>query len=854
MKRILFSLVAIDLLTLVALKFATARGLGDVIPWRVVLDLMLIVPLANVTAGQYWEWTMSVRARIISSAAALLTILGLLLGLPQFSAIPTGTILWLFAVLGTLHLATRIVGVDGVSRARVLRTTIVVTSLTFLFSPLIGGHGAGAGDGYWYRLMLADFVAQWRAGLFPAFVGQSESAFSGTVFPHRFAPLLLHLAGGLDILFFHRLTIPQLLNLSLLIAAAGAAWSMQRCLRYVLPNSPWMRVALTLLFTASPAVLAITHTGGLYMSMMTLPFIPWVSLAVWRAARTAEPLPLFPTAVPLAGAWLGHAPIAFWLTLILAVALSARWISLAKHRAQVAGEAGKLLLIFAPLTAFVFISSLSIESDRGITTVLTVMRSIEDSYPGILLPVSPSAALDSDYQLGLAVLVLLVVTFFCWIRKPDRSSAYLYAAMTILLVLVMPVPVLTRWLWSHVPQLVLDATYNWPMQRLPVIALALGVLAIASALHRVGPRSLMRWLLVPAIWIGVLWSHREATHFVKRGHTISVPPATAETRVSPNNAVITRYSFFQLSTAPYYFSHGYVDPFLTLRLLSPDGSAVLDSNLAAVERLVPDSSHGLVGDLDVSNSVPLSPRLNLQPGARHYLAVEWPEGSDELRGTLSIRTMSIFRTYWLPDSGFGSTYTSHNGSFGIGGRHASGISVWTEGPQSESIELKFTYESPPAVRPPTNFMTVHRRTYTHASLPIKIDSLLPLRASTLSPAGGSILETPRMYIDGYAARVNGKAVDVLKTAEKLVGIPLPEGPASVELVYSGPLAVRVSYWIGVASWSVLVLGFGLAELRRGNGRGSQPSDARIIGHNRKADASRSDPKPRSILRWARREG
>ena len=71
---------------------------------------------------------------------------------------------------------------------------------TWLLHPFATTLQIGAGDALWYANMLGDFVTQLRAGVFPIFVGQTDYAFNGAVYPLRVAPFYQHLAGILDLL------------------------------------------------------------------------------------------------------------------------------------------------------------------------------------------------------------------------------------------------------------------------------------------------------------------------------------------------------------------------------------------------------------------------------------------------------------------------------------------------------------------------------------------------------------------------------------------------------------------------------------------------------------------------------
>ncbi len=813
----LFSLVALDIIGLAGIQVIFGFGTGQALPWSTAAKIFGVSLAASWLMGAYRANIQTTVHRSLSFVAALGLVSAMLAFFPARLGVTDGMIPWVVGPLALVQGLNRWFGSNIERRHDLLQTWLPVASFAYLFSGFVGGSSVGAGDGYWYSLMVADFVQQWRLGVFPAFLGQTEFAFNGAVFPHRFGPLLQHTAALLDLMTFRSLDYLQLQNLGLLLAGAGGAFSMNRCLRVILPNRTWTRTALSMLYLASPGVLALAYTGGLYMSVMTLPFIPWIALAVWRSFRVMEPLPILQTSAPLAAAWFGHPPIALWSHAVLALALAIRWTRLVRTPGRFLREASLIALTFTLLGSFVFVSALTLDNEGAGATVESVMNSVKASFPGLLLPVSKGAVMVSDYKLGMGTWLVFLATFTAWIKRPAAGTGYLLAMTLVLQCFLFPIPGLTERLWHALPQIMVDATYLWPMQRLTVIALAMILMATAAILAGcIQTKATSRWIATAA-WVAVGWSHFEAVRFLNRGNATAVPPATAVTAMAEHNAMLTRYAFFRFNTVPHYYSHGYVDPLLAHRLLTLDGTSVVDSNLAAVERSVPVRSTTLTGKFDGSQSVQLSPKVTLSGGQRHYLSFEWHSTTPALNGVVTSYSPTIKRDYWVPDSGFGSIYAAANHSFGIGNGHAVGFSAWSSAAAGETMELRFIYQTPPSTPPAARFLTVHDHAYTADTLPIRIRSLAPLVASVDVPAGGALLETTRMFVAGYRARVNGTEVEALRTPDHLLAIPLPAGVNEVELRFEGTTSVRAAYWISLISWLGL-LGSGAAPALRGRQR------------------------------------
>src|SRR5256885_1930438 len=83
----------------------------------------------------------------------------------------------------------------GANARELGRWWLLSLAALWLAEPLFTSESNGAGDAQWYSLVLADAIAQWKAGFFPPFVGQSEFAVSGSRFSGGFGPFFYGLRG-----------------------------------------------------------------------------------------------------------------------------------------------------------------------------------------------------------------------------------------------------------------------------------------------------------------------------------------------------------------------------------------------------------------------------------------------------------------------------------------------------------------------------------------------------------------------------------------------------------------------------------------------------------------------------------
>ncbi len=167
------------------------------------------------------------------------------------------------------------------------------------------------------------------------------------------------------------------------------------------------------------------------------------------------------------------------------------------------------------------------------------------------------------------------------------------------------------------------------------------------------------------------------------------------------------------------------------------------------------------------------------------LVVEKPEYAV---GVLQIVGREFFREYGLPEHGGAR-------AFGVGAGHLDVIPVWTTGGSPEDLTVRFFPSLPVTMAEGLQFASeVRLLAYDPAGLPVRVDSWIPYTARVRSPVPG-LLETPRMFQDGYAARVDGAQAQVLKSPDGFASVALPAGDSRVELLYRVPRGLRLLFWL-----------------------------------------------------------
>lgn len=677
----------------------------------------------------------------------------------------------------------------------------------FAAGPFLTTRALGTKEAYNYSLAVADAVTQFRAGEVPMLVGQTEFAFNGRVHPLRTAPALVHAACLLDLLTFRQLGFWALQNLVLalsLVAAAGACyWS----LRAVTPSPPPTAAALAAVYVMSPSVLAAAYGMDLYMTVLAVPFVPLVVAANVAAFTDRERGRSLLLGAALAGAWLAHPPVALWLsiaTLLLQVA------ALACCRPSLRGLARSVaaVLVLTVLAGYGFVAALTaspygdIVHQHDTSLLLNEVRRVAvDSFR----PVSSRADRLGDFQVGYTVWGLAVLALGAAVVRRSATAFLLLATAAFLLLFTLPVPVVHAWLWQQVPTLVLNLTNQWPMQRLYLPFTVLVLFAFALTWRRPGGGGrLAQDALRLAVIAALGWTTWQGWAFVGRGFaTRQGAEATAVSHLA-TNLDLTPISYALLG-APPDFINGTMDPALGFRLLAPFDARPIAANATAPLPATAETAtvrlEARPGESD--DILALTGRMTLQPGRRYRLTFKFLAPAQP--ATLQIRGATVRREYDLPSAG---------GPHGFGMADGNGrvLSLWTDGNGPE--EVAFRLVGPGIARSGWRgrpFADLHVEPVTVAALPIELRSLLPMRVRVNAPET-CYLETPRMFLPGYSASVNGQPARVQRSPERRAMLPVPAGSSEVELRYDGPWHLRAAFWfsclgwIGVGIWNLGLLG------------------------------------------------
>lgn len=726
----------------------------------------------------------------------------------------------MWAGLSLLSLLTLIAGAviwrRRSERAEWLRLGALTLIGLTLAAPFLTHRSVGTGEAYNYSLAVADAIEQARHGTFPVWVGETDHAFNGRIHPLRTAVYFAHTAIGLDLLTGRTLSAWHLQNLLLALSLAGAGLSAYGCLRLLRVTSPNVACALAALYATSPAWLNAAYGSDLYMTVTTAPFLPVAFLGAVLGARGQPWRGHLLLAVGLAATWLAHPPVAAWATLAGGVVVAANVLTrrtrLADWASLAAAAVVGLVLIAWPLASALGLPGDSVAADTA-GTRRTLAEAIWRNTAGVswttLLPVAPASGALSNFQTGLATLALLALATGVALRTRERAVIGLLAAAAGCFLLTLPIPGLHRWLWLSLPAAFASLTNVWPMQRAYVVIAALALFAIALAwpviAHRfraATPRR--RRLVIGALAALALWSIHQALTFVHHGFGLrATEEQTAQWQQRTNRSLTPiAYAFFQI---PDRYENGPRDPRLDLRLFSAtDLKTVVADNLthAAAGRVVAEGECRL--DEGSTNEIwRLTAPVTLEPGRRYRL--RWEFLTAPIDGLLIVSGDRLWRH--LPLSS-----PTPPGTFGMGGRHTPVLPLWIDGDAAETVRFAVV----PSVKGQPTFEFFARYTLEEidvSKLPIRVSRVSPGLVAEVDAPTEAWLETPRMFLAGYRATVDGRPVVPRRAPDGSTWVPLPGGSHRVILTYDPGAWPRRAATASLIGWALVAV-VGSARLLR----------------------------------------
>jgi hypothetical protein len=681
-------------------------------------------------------------------------------------------------------------------KPRVLTVLILFAAGVYAASPFFRGTYVGTGEAYNYGLSVADAVTQARAGVFPVLVGQTEFAFNGRIHPVRTAPGYCCAACLIDFATFHRLNIWQIQDAILILSLVCAAFAAYAALRYLVGATHLVSLLGAVLYEFSPGVISTAYAMDLYMTVTTLPLIPLVlgSNVATFSRRTAGLYVVLGASIGLA--WLAHPPIALWLSACTAAIQLAVWTTRRPSLRELIAVAPGLLVC-------VLLAGYSLESASAIRGVGGLSRpedyspmfiELRKAFPASIKPVSAEARDLSDFQLGYVGWALLFAGGAAALLRRRLAPLVLFAVAGFLLVLTLPVPYVTRALWLHLPPAFPNLTNIWPMQRLYLVATGL-ILVGAFAQWRDADLTVRALPIGRRLGLGVLlaaglaWEIGQARQFIRRGDVLQHGGQESADLLRPENIDLTVTSYALLGL-PRRFVNGVMDPGTEFRILRASDRAEIANNWS------PPNAGKLRarGVLHTSNMhaglVPLIPTIRIEPHRRYFLTLNFR--TPPFTGVLVMDGDHFRRGYPLPSAG-------EDRGFGMKPGNDRSLVLWTTDPEGTEISMSLV-----GMKDSGPFADFELREIDPKSFPVELGKLVPLSGRVRSNEA-AWLETPRRFIPGYAATVDGRKARVGASPEGSVMIEIPAGEHDFRLRYPGSTLLLVAFWTSFSTGCVLAL-------------------------------------------------
>jgi hypothetical protein len=687
-----------------------------------------------------------------------------------------------------------------------LRWLGLIGVCSWVIHPYATTQLVGGGDAHHYAQQLTDAAEQFRNGDYEMYVGNSAHAFNGDIHPLRTAPYFSYLGAVVSLFAGPTLTAVAVQNLLIVLSLAASVAGIYLLLTRLRPSAACAAFWLACAYGTSPGVLALIYSGDMIATWLTLPWLPIVFYSVIRLWDTPHPAPTFGLlAAALAMVWLAHPPVALWTSFLVGLVLAARLVMHREKGRAVTQTFAGLALCFM-LCGYVFVSVYTLQMPSDPNLVANVrsganLATLKAGWAGLGQPIDAAGAdLIRNLQLGPALWLAFLVALVATIARPARHWAVglLTLGAVSLLLLLVPSPFISGGIWAIMPEIVIDATHEWPMQRFYPILSALVPFLALHAWPRAGRGLFQRapQFLVAGLAAGVVYSAFDVRKLVARGYSITSSPLMSDLRMRPENALMSRYSYEYFGQLPSGFSHGTMNPIMQNRLLARGSLEPIDLNRLALNRAVPDREPRLRTQhvfVPTDYGGYFNPSVRLDSKQVYFARFQFTE--PEVNGTLQLLGKFIYREYVLPLSGAPM-------AFGTRPDSRDGFTLWTTGPEADEVQVRF-YAQPG--RPPiSNLGTLELLSLNPNRLPLQTLSGNPFRVAVRS-AADSWLETPKIFIDGYQARVDGRSAPVMRSPDGLAMVPVPAGLSRVDLSYVGPPALRVAFGITLLSW-IAVLG------------------------------------------------
>ena len=335
-----------------------------------------------------------------------------------------------------------------------------------------------------------------------------------------------------------------------------------------------------------------------------------------------------------------------------------------------------------------------------------------------------------------------------------------------------------------------------PLRLLPVMAsfvLFGGVIWVATTPGESrGMRIAQRIILA----LGTGFCGLQAAGFADFGARFTSSPELTRRPFYPENYVLDRFAYDLLPVPAYQFN-GPVDPRLEFRLWDEHGNTSAATGPDNLARRMEEAGGTRLRlearqDPTARRWLNVEPGFALAPGEQVLLRFEF-NPAREYAGVLFLRSEHGYREYQLPDDGLDLGFGTSPGRSRV-------LSLLNSQTTAEHYRLSVAPADGDRLGLEGFFGTLIISRYDPDRNPVRLESWDPLRVTVTADRPGS-LETPRAFLPGYAATMDGVATPVAASAEHLVTVPLTAGRHAVVLRYRGTARLWLGALVSLATWS-----------------------------------------------------
>lgn len=700
-----------------------------------------------------------------------------------------------------------------IRESEVLRVFLLMALTVYVYRPFFSSSNLGAADAQYYQYMLHDAIIQIKNGIFPTYLGQSLFSPDGALTIRApYYPLLGQLLNTLSYGVLNSLLVQ---HLTIFASALSAVLVVYILIRNVAPLLRWQAMLLAFAYISSPGVMSLIFYMDMYLSFMTLPFVPVVFYGVARIYQKNDFLAYVLTGAALSLVWMSHPPIALWVSFFSFLFCLALIIITRRNLVRFTC----LVLLFALLCLWQFLSVFSFGMNPhstlwsyNIAQADQVITMLLQSIPDVFLPLGHGKNGLYFLQLGYLLWFVIILAVISALRFSGMLLIRLFLALiAIILLFLYPLPGIGRILWSSVPPFVHEITYIWPNQRLYVILAALGCLVGALALQKIyGSTShkVRGWLTI--IFAGLfVWNIYQVSFFIKHGNIVrNANESISNPKDSWGNS--DKIDFFEWGLSGEYLkglSVGSQAVQFKSRLLDSQKNPIsaYDNEQVVLNRCLESSRTKNEATLSMSVSLPSEvilkeplsiAKLNLRPNIRYLLCVDMSTFHGD----------TLFQLLDMQRRDKASLEVPRSAIDPIVKRQIGIPFYFTDRENKEMTSEMFDFRVWSREQPLFKLYNIGVTSYDIDSLPIVIESYTPYRVKVITEPGHKYIEIVKLFKPGYIARVNGEETTIIESERKTIIIPLKKsGLNKIELSYIGTLWMRVSFYISTISWCLVVV-------------------------------------------------